>query len=303
MKSPIILIICFLCLAGSNSIFGQENVSSRQLKLEEYLAKNSEYLKTLEAMKRFRSSKLPVVGVATHRGANEFSPENTLAAIQCALNLEVDYIEIDVRQTKDGKSIILHDGNLDRTTNGKGSLSNMNFEDARTLSAGSWFNPFYVHEKIPTLEEACRLVSNHNNNDKHKTWFYVDCKDINVKILIENLSNYYLLDESVFYVNEQQIKQIRALAPKAKMLPGLKSPKDLDRLIETCQPYALDVNWKHVTKELIEKAHAKGVRIFSDGFGDDQNIESYVKAINAGIDVISTNKVSVFCKATARIQN
>ena len=303
MKSPIILIICILYLAGSYSVFGQESASSHHLKLEQYLTENSEYLKTKEAMKRFRSSKLPAVGIATHRGANEFAPENTLAAMQCALNLEVDYIEIDVRQTKDGQSVILHDGNLNRTTNGKGPLSNMNFEDVRSLSAGSWFNPFYVHEKIPTLEEACRLVSNHNKNDKQKTWFYVDCKDINANILIANLSKYNLLDESVFYVSEQQIKQIRALAPKAKMLPGLGSPKDIDRLIDNCHPYALDVNWKDVTKELIEKAHAKGIKIFSDGFGDDQNIESYMKAIKAGIDVVSTNKISVICNAAERIQN
>lgn len=303
MKSPIILIICLLCLAGSNSIFGQETVSSHPLKLEQYLASNPEYIRTKEAMKKFRSSKLPEAGIATHRGANEFAPENTLAAIQCALNLKVDYIEIDIRQTKDGKSVILHDGNLDRTTNGKGPLSSMNFEDVRMLSAGSWFNPYYTPEKLPTLEEACKLVANHNKKDKHKTWFYVDCKDINVKILIDNLSNYHLLDESVFYVNEKQIAQIRALAPRARMLPGLGSPKDLDRLIETCHPYALDVNWKDVTKELIEKAHAKGIKIFADGFGEDQNIESYLKAINAGIDVISTNKISVICDAAERIQN
>ena len=252
-------------------------------------------------MTTFRAIKTPAVGVAVHRAANEFAPENTLAAMRIALDLEVDYIEMDVRQTKDGKSLILHDGNLNRTTSGKGPLRELNFDEARALSAGSWFDPFFATEKIPTLEESCMLLADHNEKSRHKTYFYVDCKDINVPVLIGALSKYKLLEASVFYVSEQQISQIRSLAPTARMLPGLHNPKDLDRMIDTYHPYALDTNWKDLSKELIGKAHAKGVKIFSDGFGGDMNVESYVKAIRAGIDVISTNKVSIICEAASKI--
>ena len=105
-----------------------------------------------------------------------------------------------------------------------------------------------------------------------------------------------------FYINEEkQIGQIRALAPNAKILPGLDSLKDLDKLIDALHPYALDANWKDLSKEMIDKAHAKGVKIFSDGFGGNMNTVSYVKAIQSGIDVISTNKVSVIFDAAAKI--
>ncbi len=254
-------------------------------------------------METFRAAKATAVGVATHRAANEFAPENTLSAMQIALYLQVDYIEMDVRQTKDGKSVILHDGNLNRTTNGKGPLKALYFDEARVLSAGLWFDPFFVSEKIPTLEEACKLLAEHNEESRQKTYFYVDCKDINAQILIDALVKYNLLEGSVFYVNEQQIGQIRALAPKAKMLPGLSGPKDLDRMIDNYHPYALDINWEDISKELIDKAHAKGVKIFSDGFGGNQNVESYAKAIRAGIDVISTNKVSVIFEAALIVKN
>jgi glycerophosphoryl diester phosphodiesterase len=290
-----------ILLAGSllTSAIPLESVNDQRV--HNYLASNLEYTKTLTGMKAFRTSKRPVVGVAAHRAANEFAPENTLAAMQIALELEVDYIEIDLRQTRDGRSLILHDGNLDRTTTGKGPLKEMSFEEARKLSAGSWFDPFFADEKILTLEESCRLISDHNKKGLHPTYFYVDCKDINVRVLIDTLSQYKLLEGSVFYVNEQQISQIRNLAPRAKLLPGLRTPKDLDRMIDTHHPYALDVNWKDLSKELIAKAHVKGVKIFSDGFGENQRIESYVKAIRAGIDVISTNKVSVICEAAKEI--
>jgi glycerophosphoryl diester phosphodiesterase len=268
--------------------------------LADYLATNPEYARTKAEMMTFRAAKTPAVGVAMHRSANEFAPENTLAAMQIALDIQVDYIEMDIRQTKDGKSVILHDGTLNRTTNGNGPLKELNFDEVRFLSAGSWFDSFFVSEKIPTLEEACKLLAEHNEEFKHKTYFYVDCKDINVKVLIDTLTKYKLLEGSVFYVNEQQIGQIRALAPQAKMLPGLASPKDLDRMFDIYHPYALDVNWEDLSKELVDKAHAKGVKIFSDGFGKDQNSDSYVRAIKAGIDVISTNKVSIIYKAAAK---
>ena len=286
-----------------NCFSGMSPAPKTNAKLAEYLAAKPEYAKTREAMIRFRANKTPVVGIAVHRAANEFAPENTLSAMQIALDLEVDYIEMDVRQTKDSISVLLHDGNLNRTTNGKGPVKELNFNEVRTLSAGTWFDSFFSVEKIPTLEEACQLLSAHNERNKHKTYFYVDCKEINAKVLIDYLRQYKLLDGSVFYVNEiGQINQIRNLAPKAKMMPGLGNAKDLDKMVDAYHPYALDTNWKEISKELIERAHSRGVKIFSDGFGNNMTPDSYAKAIQAGIDVISTNKILVICEAAKKIQ-
>jgi glycerophosphoryl diester phosphodiesterase len=302
MKSLLTTIIILSFLTGSVSVSAINPAMKPVSELAEFLSTNPEYNKTKAGMTRFRAAKSPVVGIATHRAANEFAPENTLSAMQIALELEVDYIEMDVRQTKDGISILLHDGTLDRTTNGKGPVNEMYFKDVRELSAGAWFNPFFAAEKVPTLEEACKLLSDHNEKYRHKTYFYVDCKEINAKVLIDFLKKYRLLEGSVFYLNEvAQIGQIREYAPKAKMMPGLGSAKDLDKMIDTYHPYALDTNWKELSKELIDRAHAKGVKIFSDGFGNNMTAESYVKAIKAGIDVISTNKVSVICDAAAQL--
>lgn len=286
---------------GVLSATGNMPASKISKKLADYLTTKPEYARTKAGMAHFRSGSHPAVGIATHRAANEFAPENTLSAMQCALDLEVDYIEIDVRQTRDGHSLLLHDGNLNRTTNGKGPIREMNAEEVRALSAGAWFDPFFEPEKVPTLEEACQLLSSHNKANNHQTFFYVDCKDINTKFLIDCLVKYNLLEGSVFYVNDPktQIEQLRTFAPNAKVMPGLGSRNDLERMVNTYHPYALDVNWKELSKELITKAHAMGIKIFSDGFGGNQTVESYAKAIRDGIDVISTNKISVFCDAAA----
>jgi glycerophosphoryl diester phosphodiesterase len=305
MKSLLTTIIVLFCLSVNLSASGKSTKSTLDKKLAEYLVSKPEYAKTKTEMDKFRAGKSTVVGIATHRAANEFAPENTLSAMQCALDLEVDFIEIDVRQTKDGFSLLLHDGNLDRTTNGKGPIREMNATQVRALSAGAWFDPFFQPEKVPTLEEACQLLSAHNKTNKHQTYFYVDCKDINAGVLIDFLVKYNLLDGSVFYVNDPktQISILRTFAPNARVMPGLGNKKDLERMIETYHPYALDVSWKELSKELIEKAHSMGVKIFSDGFGANQTIELYVTAIRQGIDVISTNKISVICEAAFQIQN
>lgn len=96
--------------------------------------------------------------ITGHRGAAGLAPENTLASIQLAIELGVDRIEIDVQQTKDNKIIVLHDRTLRRTTTGSGFVKNLTYEQIQQFSAGYKFNKFYIHEKVPTLEQVIDLI-------------------------------------------------------------------------------------------------------------------------------------------------
>lgn len=86
-----------------------------------------------------------------HRGAAGHAPENTLASIQKALDLGVDWIEVDVQNVED-KLIVFHDSRLDRTTNGKGPVSKHTIRDIRALDAGHG-------ERIPLLHEVLDLMN------------------------------------------------------------------------------------------------------------------------------------------------
>ena len=77
--------------------------------------------------------------VIAHRGGAKLAPENTLGAFQNAINLGVDMIEIDVEQTGDSVVVVLHDGKVDRTTNGIGKIESLSYDYVRNLDAGSWF--------------------------------------------------------------------------------------------------------------------------------------------------------------------
>jgi len=101
---------------------------------------------------------LPKRGICAHRGAMETHPENTLAAFKEAIRLGAHMIEFDVRLTKDGKLVILHDKTVDRTSNGTGPVSDLTFEQVRKLDVGSWKDKKFVGEKIPTLDEALAVM-------------------------------------------------------------------------------------------------------------------------------------------------
>jgi len=93
------------------------------------------------------------VAIIAHRGGIvKGYPENTLAAYRRAVSLGVHAIEIDLRGTRDGAIVILHDETVDRTTNGKGKVSELAFADIRKLDAGGG-------ERIPTFEEALKTVA------------------------------------------------------------------------------------------------------------------------------------------------
>ena len=92
-----------------------------------------------------------------HRGDSKHAPENTVSAISAA-NGKAQLVEFDVRECATGQLIVIHDETVDRTTNAKGEVAEMSFEQLRALDAGSWFSANFKGEQIPTLSEAIAAV-------------------------------------------------------------------------------------------------------------------------------------------------
>ena len=93
-----------------------------------------------------------------HRGLAALAPENTLAGIRMAAARGLHWIEIDAKLTSDGKLILMHDDRVDRTTNGTGPAAALTLDVVRKLDAGSWFDPNFAGERVPTLVEAIELM-------------------------------------------------------------------------------------------------------------------------------------------------
>lgn len=97
--------------------------------------------------------------VFAHRGANKLAPENTLPAFRKALDLCADGVELDVRYSSDGHLVIMHNPDLDATTNGQGKVSAHTLEELRRFDAGIKFGPEFAGTRIPTLDEALDLLA------------------------------------------------------------------------------------------------------------------------------------------------
>ena len=91
--------------------------------------------------------------IVAHRGASGTRPENTLPSFAEAVRVDSDVIELDVHLSKDGHLIVMHDEDVERTTNGKGLI-----REIKKLNAGSWFSSAYQNTKVPTLKEVLDLL-------------------------------------------------------------------------------------------------------------------------------------------------
>jgi len=99
--------------------------------------------------------------VIAHRGASKSAPENTISAFLKAKALGLSWVELDVRLTAEGEVIVFHDDELQRTTTGCGNVQAYPYSYLKTLDAGSWFNPDFAYEYIPTLEEVLNCLNTH----------------------------------------------------------------------------------------------------------------------------------------------
>lgn len=97
-----------------------------------------------------------------HRGYSHIYPENTMLAFEKAVEAECDGIELDVHFSRDGEIVIIHDENLDRTTNGKGNVWDYTAKQLRTLDASAEFVGRYGINRIPTLREYFDYMKNHD---------------------------------------------------------------------------------------------------------------------------------------------
>lgn len=98
------------------------------------------------------------VMVVSHRGDWRYAPENSLMAIQRCIDLGVDIVEIDVRLTKDGHLVLLHDETLNRTTNGSGKLSDKTLEEVKQLRLKNACGVRHSRQQVPTLREVMLLA-------------------------------------------------------------------------------------------------------------------------------------------------
>jgi glycerophosphoryl diester phosphodiesterase len=177
---------------------------------------------------------------------------------------------------------LLHDRSLNRTTNGRGLAREWNLAKIQALDAGSWFGRPFALTSVPTLDAFLKAAGG-------RVELYVDAKDIAPEALAETLKRHGLIERSVVYQSAAYLEKLRAIDPAIRRMPPLRAEASLDSVAERVQPYAFDTNWSILSKELIDRCHAKGTKVFSDALGSHERVEDYQQAIRDGIDLIQTD--------------
>jgi glycerophosphoryl diester phosphodiesterase len=228
-----------------------------------------------------------------HRGASAYAPENTISAFQKAIDMGLNAVEFDVQFTLDGKAVVTHDYNLERTSNGSGYIKDFKLSQLRELDFGKWFDEKYINEKIPTLEEVLSKVKNNyfinielkrDNNDKRffsKTIIEtIEKFDIREKVLISSFDHNLLKD---LYKTDNNLK-IALLFPKEieRNFENLKEYIDrLEIKVSAINPHKDSLN--EVSVKNIKKL---GLKINSYTINE---IDDYTRLKNLGVDAVFTN--------------
>lgn len=112
---------------------------------------------------------LPSQGLCAHRGVNATFPENTLPALIAAVRLGAPMIEFDLALTRDGELVLMHDTTVNRTTNGRGKVLDLDLAEIRKLDAGTWKDARFAGTRVPTFAEALAVLPRH-------VWLNIDLK-------------------------------------------------------------------------------------------------------------------------------
>lgn len=231
-----------------------------------------------------------------HRGNSSERPENTLSAFTSCVHMGIQYIEMDVRLSKDCIPVVFHDKSLYRTTNRRSfkALSNCLLEEIKTLDAGSWFSKEFQGESIPLLEDVLSMdrgqvglmveLKAENSNDKELATI--------VASLLKGQTN--LVVGSFSYT---AVKELKKQLPHIPVISIVNSKKQLARHL-TLQPQYLALDKKMVHKELVDEAHSKGIKVWVWTVDTEQESQ---KLQEFGVDGIITNRPRQILEALSDI--
>lgn len=264
---------------------------------------------TLPALKLLASKRPLVIG---HRGYCQFAPENTLPSFKLAMAAGADLVELDYYHSKDNQLVVMHDPDLDRTTDATNrwhtnhiKLTSKTVPELKTLDAGAWFDPKYAGTKLPLLTEALDTIQNGNVTlIERKEGPAADCikllhdRDLINKVVVQAFDWHYLRE-----FHEQEPRQILgALGPPKDLADGSKPagiPKELSaRWLDELQNAGASVAvWSQaVTKEAVQLAHQRGLKVWVYTIND---VALANKLLDMGVDGIITNNTSLIWRALA----
>jgi glycerophosphoryl diester phosphodiesterase len=256
------------------------------------------------------ASKRPLV--IGHRGYCQFAPENTLPSFNLAMTAGADLVELDYHHSKDGKLIVIHDSELDRTTDATNrwpqkriKVASKTAAEIQSLDAGNWFDAKYAGTKIPLLAEALDTIQQvsvtlieRKQGDPGSCIKLLRDKRLINKVVVQAFDWEYLRE-----FHEQEPNQLLGALGPPTLLPDGKKPSGqskelsaawLDALQRTGAKVAV---WNQkVSKKAVQLAHERGLKVWVYTINNSALAN---RLLDMGVDGLITNDTSLMRKTLA----
>lgn len=225
--------------------------------------------------------------IIAHRGASFLLPENTLLSIGHALDVGVDMVEIDVRQSRDGEIVVLHDATLDRTTNGTGMVKDRTLLELKKLDAGQG-------EPIPTLSEVLKLVTSKSDKvSKFKVQLsiIIEIKEPGIEKEVLDIIKQENMVKNVIVASFYHHVSLNLKLMEEQLKTGIifiAQPIHPEKLaFDARAEYMLPFH-NYLSEKMVETAHEHDIIIYT---GVVDTIRDMGSVMEMGVDGVVTNKL------------
>ena len=215
-----------------------------------------------------------------HRGACGYEPENTLRSFERAMELNADMVELDVHRCRSGELVVIHDNRVDRTTDGRGYVSEMDLADLRSLDAGKG-------ERIPLLTEVLDLIGG-------RIAVNIELKGEGTARPVFELIEHYVKDENwshddfmVSSFNHYELLEFARLQPEIRigaLTEGI--PLGYAEFAERLGAYSVNVGLEFVNRNFVDDIHRRGMKVFVYTVNEKEDIE---RMRSLGVDGVFSN--------------
>lgn len=229
-----------------------------------------------------------------HRGAKGHAPENTFASYDLAVEMGAGAVELDVHLSRDGEVVVIHDHQVDRTSDGHGFVKEMTLAELKELDAGAWYGEKYRGQRIPTLREVLEWAKDRVPlaiEIKNGPIYYPGIAARTLRLLEEfgMLRQAILISFDHFVVRQAKILQpecATGILYAGRLVDAVGAAKAVGA-------DALHPQWAYITPDLLEVAHTAGLAVSAWIANDVPTLQALDRM---GVDSAGSDYPDLFAK-------
>lgn len=244
---------------------------------------NSHLITQNDILEKLKKETQNSILVCAHRSFHTYAPENSLQSIKNAIDAKIDFVEIDIRTTKDSVLVLMHDDSIGRVTTGKGFIKEYTYAELQKFNLK--IGDSVTNEKIPLLEDALKLA-------KGKVIPNLDLKSVNYKQLYNMLKALKMEHEVISFIgNKKKVQEMITIDESYAVLPLSNTKEDILFYMANTKSQLQHFTDESFTEENMDWMHKKGELVFINTLWDED--EDFILGNTESMDRVITLKPAI----------